>query len=212
MKTVNCAWKPSCDTEEGITSLSALASASLIQAWGKASLSPTQDSDKWKIIIFHLNLTTAGGWHRHQRHAIMELCVSAKQHRAVNEYFSQLTNEVLAITLISPSFPCQSWNFTGTNHKSSLSSHTAKGCLFKDNLTLPHLLPLCFDLCHFILVGNYSQFSSGWTFRGCRAASCQLHWWWQGACVREIMRNINQKVRQWPTTETVILVSVGTEN
>lgn len=63
---------------------------------------------------------------QHQRHGIVELCV-AKQYRAVNELFSQLTNEMQAITLISPSFPTQGWNFTSTNNKSSLSSHTAKG-------------------------------------------------------------------------------------
>lgn len=72
-----------------------------------SGLSFSSQSDKWKILLFHLNLTTASGWHRHQRRAIMELCVCAKQYRAVNERFSQLVNEMPAIALVSPSFPCQ---------------------------------------------------------------------------------------------------------
>lgn len=125
METVNCAWKPSCNTEEGTTSLPELwLQLPSLRVEGK---DPDQDSDKCKINLLHVNLTTASGWQRRQWHAIMELSVSAKQYRAVYEcqYF---INELWeTITLISPFFTSQGWNFSGTNHKNRLSPHTAKG-------------------------------------------------------------------------------------
>lgn len=50
-----------------------------------------------------------------------------------------------------------------------------------------------------VVVENYLQFSSGWTFRECRAASCQVDGQWQRAQLGEIVGNFNQKVSQWET-------------
>lgn len=100
-----------------------------------------------------------------------------------------------------PSFPSQGCTFTCVNHKSRLSPDSARGgmCSHRQPDFASCLVHLFFELCHIVLVGNYLRFSPGWTLRGCRAASCQVHWLWQGAYLRKILGNINQKVSQWQT-------------